>query len=197
MKSALSLLTICGLSDLSDYKSQGVTHVLSILDPAWPEPDAFRSYDPHHRTMLRFHDAIEPGPGIVMPNSEHVEAILAFGEAIARDTPAERVHLLVHCHMGVSRSTAATLMLQAHLHPLENEGALLERLREIRPQAWPNSRMIELADALLDRKGRLMRALARYYAGQLARWPEIAEFMQQAKRGREIEMARRASSTRT
>ena len=197
MKSALSLLTICGLSDLSDYRSQGVTHVLSILDPAWPEPDAFRSYDPHHRTMLRFHDAIEPGPGIVLPNSEHVEAILGFGEAIARDTAAERVHLLVHCHMGVSRSTAAMLMLQARLHPQENEDALLDRLREIRPQAWPNSRMIELADTLLDREGRLMLALARYYAGQLARWPEIAEFMQQAKRGREIEMARRASSTRT
>jgi hypothetical protein len=89
------------------------------------------------------------------------------------------------------------LMLQARLHPQENEDALLDRLREIRPQAWPNSRMIELADTLLDREGRLMLALGRYYAGQLARWPEVAEFMQQAKRGREVEMAGRASSTRT
>ena len=46
----ISLLTICGLSELEHHSARGVTHVLSILDPDWPEPEAFWAYDPHHRT---------------------------------------------------------------------------------------------------------------------------------------------------
>ena len=34
----VSLLTICGLDELASHSTQGVTHVLSILDPDWPEP---------------------------------------------------------------------------------------------------------------------------------------------------------------
>jgi len=74
-----SVLTICGLEELDYHSAQRVSHVLSILDPDWPEPDAFRAFDPHLRTTLHFHDAIEPGPGIVLPQKADVEAILAFG----------------------------------------------------------------------------------------------------------------------
>jgi predicted protein tyrosine phosphatase len=68
-----SLLTICGLEELGHYGSKGVTHVLSILDPEWPDPEAFSAYDPHYRTTLRFDDVIEPGPDLVLPQPEHVE----------------------------------------------------------------------------------------------------------------------------
>ena len=86
MKAPLtSLLTICGLEELGHHSSRGITHVLSILDPEWPEPDAFSAFDPHHRTTLKFHDVIVPGPGLVLPNFEHVEAILKFGNAIGDD----------------------------------------------------------------------------------------------------------------
>ena len=55
-----SVLTICGLEELTSHSDRGVSHVLSILDPGWPEPEAFWSFDPHHRTTLHFHDDIEP-----------------------------------------------------------------------------------------------------------------------------------------
>jgi predicted protein tyrosine phosphatase len=71
----------------------GVTHVLSILDPDWPEPSVFEAFDPHFRATFRFHDAIETAPGIVLPERTDVEAILAFG----RDA-GEISHLLIHCH---------------------------------------------------------------------------------------------------
>ena len=84
MKAPLtSLLTICGLEELGHHSSRGVTHVLSILDPEWPEPDAFSAFDLHHRTTLKFHDVILPGPGLVLPDVEHVEAILKFGHGMA------------------------------------------------------------------------------------------------------------------
>jgi predicted protein tyrosine phosphatase len=190
MKSSISLLTICGISELPDQGARSVTHVLSILDPDHPDPEAFQAYDPHHRTVLRFHDVIEPLPGMILPEPEHVQAVLQFGEDVAQN-PSSRAegHLLVHCHMGVSRSTAAmaTLMLQSE--PEESEDRIMERLAEIRPQAWPNSLMIGFADDLLSRNGRLVEALRRHYGRQVRRDPKMARLMRELGRGREVDMA--------
>jgi predicted protein tyrosine phosphatase len=187
---SISLLTICGLEELDQHRAGGVTHVLSILDPDWADPEAFGAFDPHHRTILRFHDAIEPAPGLRLPQAGDVEAVLAFGEALAQDAAGrDEGHLLVHCHMGISRSTAAMATLIAQAHPGENEDRILARLREIRPQAWPNLRMMEFADELLGRKGRLVSALARLYGQQISERPRLAEVMRGLNRSREVQMA--------
>jgi len=187
MKSiALSALTVCGLDELDGHAGRGVTHVLSILDPDWPEPEAFLAFDPHFRATLRFHDAIEPAPGVVLPERADVETILAFG----REAGDVR-HLLIHCHAGISRSTAAMLMVLAQAYPRESEGAAVERLLAIRPQAWPNSRMIAFADELLGYHGRLTAALSRIYAKRLKVQPDFAMLMRQANRGKEVELGLR------
>ena len=145
MKSlAFSALTVCGLDELDGHAARGVTHVLSILDPEWPDPEAFLAFDPHFRATLRFHDAIEPAPGIVLPETSDVEKILAFG----RDA-GDVSHLLIHCHAGISRSTAAMLMILSQAHPDDSEDAVADRLVAVRPQAWPNSRMVGFADEFL------------------------------------------------
>ena len=187
---SISMLTICGISELPDQRARSVTHVLSILDPDHPDPEAFSAYDPHHRTVLRFHDAINPGPGVILPEPDDVEAILRFGDDLAHSRQ-ERAqgHLLVHCHMGVSRSTAAMLTLMAQVHPRDPEEGLFERLAEIGPQAWPNSRMVGFADELLARDGRLVYALRRHYGRQIRRFPHFVGLMQDLGRGREVEMA--------
>jgi predicted protein tyrosine phosphatase len=184
------MLTICGISELPDQRERSVTHVLSILDPDHPDPEAFGSYDPHRRTILRFHDIIEPIAGMILPEPEHVEAVLRFGDELAQEHPGRvEGHLLVHCHMGVSRSTAAMLTLLAQTHPEESEDRLFERLVEIRPQSWPNSRMVEFADGLLSRNGRLMDALRRHYGRQIRRMPRYVQVMHDLGRSREVEMA--------
>jgi predicted protein tyrosine phosphatase len=183
---SVSLLTVCGLEELASHGTRAVTHVLSILDPDWPDPDAFGAWSEHRRTTLRFHDAIDPAPGLILPETGDVEAILAFGRSLAAEAAAR--HLLVHCHMGISRSTAAMLILLAETHPREKPEALLERLRAIRHQAWPNLRMVELADDVLGRGGRLTAALGPHYARQIAARPELVEPMRRLGRGREVEM---------
>jgi len=187
---SIQMLTICGISELPDQRERSVTHVLSILDPDHPDPEAFEAYDPHQRTILRFHDIIEPIPGMILPEPEHVEAVMRFGEEVAegRGERAEG-HLLVHCHMGVSRSTAAMLTLMAQTHPGESEDRLFERLADIRPQAWPNSRMVAFADDLLSRNGRLTEALRRHYGRQIQCIPHYAQLMRDLGRGSEVEMA--------
>ena len=52
-------ITICGIDELVDYSDAKVTHVLSILDPTTPAPDAFGSFGAHAKLELRFHDVIE------------------------------------------------------------------------------------------------------------------------------------------
>ena len=186
----IQMLTVCGISELPDQRGRSVTHVLSILDPDHPDPEAFGAYDPHHRTILRFHDIINPLPGMILPTPQDVESILRFGDDVmkAGDGRAEG-HLLVHCHMGISRSTAAMVTLLAQTHPDESEERLMERLVEIRPQAWPNSRMIQFADELLSRNGRLTEALRRHYGRQISRDPRFTQWMRDIGRGREVDMA--------
>ncbi|HEU6441748.1 MAG TPA: protein-tyrosine phosphatase family protein [Microvirga sp.] len=187
---SISTLTICGISELPEQRERAVTHVLSILDPGHPDPEAFGAYDPHHRTILRFHDIIEPVGGMILPQPEHVEAVLRFADEVEAGKPQNpEGHLLVHCHMGISRSTAAMLTLMARANPDESDDRLFERLVEIRPQAWPNSRMVAFADDLLSRDGRLVDALRRHYGRQMQRKPEFAKWMHDLGRGREVEMA--------
>ncbi|WP_349961410.1 protein-tyrosine-phosphatase [Rhizobium sp. ZPR3] len=183
-------LTVCGIEELPDQRARNVTHVLSLLDPEYPELDVFHSYARHHRTTLRFHDIIATAPGRVMPQPEHVEAILKFGsEFQTQQAPEASSHLLVHCHMGVSRSTAAMLSLMAQANPDEPGESLFARLVAIRPQAWPNSQMIGFADKQLGRNGDLIAALARHYGRQIKGRPDFVDWMTHLGRQAELNMA--------
>jgi predicted protein tyrosine phosphatase len=178
-----SFATVCGLDELDGHAARGVTHVLSILDPEWPDPEAFLAFGPHARATFRFHDAIEPGRGVLLPERADVEAMLAFG----RDA-GDVSRLLIHCHAGISRSTAAMLMILADAYPDESEDAIADRLTSIRPQAWPNLRMIVFGDEVLGRAGRLTAAAGRIYARRLEGQPELADAMRRGGRGREVEL---------
>ncbi|MGV1761845.1 protein-tyrosine phosphatase family protein [Rhizobium sp. P44RR-XXIV] len=183
-------LTVCGIEELPAQSSRQVTHVLSIIDPDRAELTAFAAYGNHFRTTLRFHDIISPIPGQIMPTPQHVEAILDFGRAFHdRQDQNAPSHILVHCHMGVSRSTAAMMTLMAQANPDASAEALFERLVTIRPQAWPNSQMIAFADEQLGREGALGKELARHYGRQLKSKPEFRDWMVSLGREAEIEMA--------
>jgi predicted protein tyrosine phosphatase len=187
---AISTLTICGIEELPGNSAREVTHVLSVLDPDRAEIEAFGAYGTHERVTLRFHDIIDPAPDRIMPAPGHVAEILGFGEGLRASAVGRKAgHLLVHCHMGISRSTAAMLTLMAQADPHEGEDALFARLREIRPQAWPNSVMIGFADEQLGRHGRLTEALGRHYAHQIAAQPKFRTWMNDLGRKRELEMA--------
>lgn len=184
-----STLTVCGIDELAAHSTGDVTHILSILDPDWPEIETFNTYKGHNRTTLRFHDIIDPAPGKIMPQRQHLDAILRFAQDVQEPaSPAGTGHLLIHCHMGISRSTAAMLAILASLQPDEPADQVFERLRTIRPQAWPNSLMVGFADELLCRNGKLVEALQAHYSLQIAREPRFIEWMTRLGRQRELEM---------
>ncbi|NNM74829.1 tyrosine phosphatase family protein [Enterovirga aerilata] len=194
-RARISLLTVCGLEELDGHSARRVTHVLSILDPDWPDPESFGRWDPHRRLTLRFHDIIEPIPGQILPERAHVERIIAFADELAADAhERDDGHLLVHCHMGISRSTAAMTMLLALAYPDEDEESLIARLTAIRPQAWPNLRMIGFADEILGRRGRLAAEVSRLHARQIAARPQLADTFRRLGRAREVEAALAAAA---
>src|SRR3546814_19324514 len=104
----ISVLTICGIEELPGHEAREVTHVLSLLDPGWPELDAFQGYGPHHRTTLHFNDIIEAVEGRIAPTPEDVAELLRFGADLPASTAQRAAGTpLVHCPLGDSPSPAA------------------------------------------------------------------------------------------
>jgi predicted protein tyrosine phosphatase len=95
--------------------------------------------------------------------------------------------LLVHCHAGVSRSTAAAIVILAQCEPTRDPGAIVGQIVRHRPQAWPNIRIIETADKLLGREGALVEAVRRHYREVVAVRPDYAGELRAGGRGREVD----------
>ena len=183
-------ITICGIEELAGHCSLQASHVLSILDPDWPVPEAFGSWGEHRKLELRFNDIIEETPGMIAPQAADIARVLAFG----RDMQGERgSHLVVHCHAGISRSTASMALILAQARPDATAEAVLRMVYGIREKAWPNLRMVALGDEMLRRGGALVAAASRLHRLQLERRPELAGFMSESGRGREIAEAERAA----
>jgi predicted protein tyrosine phosphatase len=164
-------VTICGIAELDEHCDAGVTHVLSILDPEWPDPGAFDAFLPHRRLALRFHDIIEPLPDRLPPSRREVD---------------EPSHLLVHCHAGVSRSTAAATLILAQAYPDRPAADALEAVVRLRPHAWPNLRILEFGDELLGRNGEIVAAAAAVYRRFIDRDPLWRAAMIDGGRAREV-----------
>jgi predicted protein tyrosine phosphatase len=179
-------ITVCGIEELPEHAGRGVSHVLSILDPGAPVPAAFGQFPAHAKLEMRFHDIIKERPGELLPTAADVDLLLAFGRDLLAQ-PKDAQHLLVHCHMGISRSTAAMLLTLAQARPdLEAETILAEVVR-IRPKAWPNLLIVKHGDALLNRGGGLVRAVRQHYRDRLMASPEIGQFFRSVGREEEVD----------
>jgi predicted protein tyrosine phosphatase len=181
-------MTVCGLAELGLHCEARVSHVLSILDPEYPAPEVFGSYGEHARLELRFHDVIEETPRYLPPQPVHVAQLLEFGRGLDREAGAG-AHLLVHCHAGVSRSSAAMALLVAQAAPERAATDIFADILAIRAQIWPNLRIVEMGDAALGRNGALVAAVAGIYRHQIAKDPALAETFRANGRQREVAAA--------
>ena len=86
---------------------------------------------------------------------EDIRRIIGLAEGLRSDTGK----VLIHCEAGVSRSSAAALIMYAYWLGPGREQEAMKRVLSQRPVAIPNRRMVELADRLLGRAGHLVEAL--------------------------------------
>jgi predicted protein tyrosine phosphatase len=175
-------VTICGIPELHLHAQSSVSHILSIIDTHEPRPVALDHYGTVDHELIRFDDIVAEYPGFEACTEAHIVRLLQFGERAHKNPTG---HVLVHCHAGVSRSTAAAAILMSQFSPGEEEAAFL-KLLQLRKHGWPNTRMVEFADKLLDRKGAMLEGLKAYRRALLAEKPHLQEIIRNIGRGHEI-----------
>jgi predicted protein tyrosine phosphatase len=148
------MIYVCSLARLHEtIATTGARHVVSLLarDANLMRPAAIA---PENHLWLQLHDISEPQEGLVLPQPGHVEQLITFVRRWPRETA-----LVAHCYAGVSRSSAAAFVAVCALNPASDERAIAAALRRASPTATPNSRIVTIADHLLERQGRMIRAV--------------------------------------
>lgn len=105
--------------------------------------------------FLGMSDIVAPMDGHILPGEAQVHQLLVFARKWDRQAP-----LLIHCWAGISRSTAAAFIVTCALRPRRDEDEVAQMLRSASPSATPNAKLVALADAILDRDGRMIRAIS-------------------------------------
>jgi len=161
-------IIVCPMSHAADIARQREpSHVVSLLDPGTPFP-TLEGYRADQRLMLGIHDIEVEMPGFDVLGDHHMRAILDYVGGWDRSDP-----MLIHCYAGISRSTA-TAYITACLHnPDADEHQIALALRDASPTASPNRRFVALADAALQRNGRMSKAIE--HIGRGASWLDIGE----------------------
>jgi predicted protein tyrosine phosphatase len=147
------MIHVCSLALLHDTVARtGARHVVSLLsdEAGLTRPHAIA---PENHLWLQLHDISEPQDGFVLPQPAHVEQLVTF----VRRWPREAA-LIMHCYAGVSRSTAAAFVAVCALNPANDERMIAAALRRASPTASPNIRIVAIADELLGRQGRMIKA---------------------------------------
>lgn len=128
------------------------SQVVSLLSPGSDFP-SFEGYDDERHMRVEINDILEDKEDRPAPGEHHVESVIGF---LKGWTPEEA--LLVHCWAGMSRSTA-TAMIAACMHnPDTDEGEIGAALAAASSTAFPNTRIVAIADEMLGRGGRMARA---------------------------------------
>lgn len=143
--------------------------VLTIEDPNQRNGVRFhRSPRPDH-LVLRFADLDKPAPGpaanwpvLRMPTDEDLRSALEFARRHVNG------RLLVHCNVGVARSTAVALAILVDRVGPGREVDCLKKLLELRPIAVPNLYAVKLADDVLGCDGRLLDVVITWDQGLAA-----------------------------
>ena len=157
------MIHVCSLARLHEtVEDTGARHVVSLIGD---EAMVLRphSVKPEHHLRLRLHDISMPLDGYIMPDEAHVADLIRFVRGWDRRAP-----LVVHCYMGISRSTASAYASVCALNPRRNEAAIAQALRRASPTATPNIRIVALADKLLGRDGRMVAAIETIGRGVMA-----------------------------
>lgn len=157
---AVTSIHVCSLAlvERTIAETSATRLVTCMRSPAVPRPPA--SIEAH--LVLEMDDIDAPACGMVAPQMQHVESLVAFVRDWDRQAP-----LVVHCHAGISRSTAAAFVALCALNPEHEERGIAQRLRAASAAAWPNALLVAHGDRVLGRRNRMRRAIAAIGPGHL------------------------------
>ena len=168
----MNRIHVCSLARVErTLQETGASHVMTLLGPGLRiERPASIVAERHIRVGISDIVAADDGrilpeherDGHILPEEAHILEIIDFArrwDELGRMPGSGRGALLIHCYAGVSRSTAAAYASLLALDPDRDEFELAHELRRCSPTASPNPRLIEIADRLLQREGRMVSAI--------------------------------------
>jgi predicted protein tyrosine phosphatase len=156
----MSAIVVCPLSRLAETVARsGARHIVTLINDGTLVSRPPTVAEGNH-LFVPIHDICEPAEGLVCPGAEHVDEFLSFIQRWDRGAP-----IVVHCYAGISRSTAAAFSGLCAVRPELDEGEIALRLRQRSRAATPNARFVAVADEILGRQGRMVRAVERIGRG--------------------------------
>jgi predicted protein tyrosine phosphatase len=154
-------LHVCSLAKVPDtVRDTGARSLVTLIDRGTHVARPLEIAADRH-LYVSISDIVEAIDGHILPSDGHVAELLEFVRRWDRAAP-----MLIHCYAGVSRSTAAAFITACALSPHRDEYEIATAIRRNSPTATPNARLIALADAMLQRDGRMSAAIRRIGRGQ-------------------------------
>ncbi|HEY7229199.1 MAG TPA: protein-tyrosine phosphatase family protein, partial [Pseudolabrys sp.] len=148
------MIHVCPLSRLNTTVDEtGARHIVTLLRLV-DRVQRPNHIEPENHLVLAVDDITIPMDGYTMPGNDHVQRLIKFVTAWDRKTP-----MVMHCFAGISRSTAAAYVAACALNPGRDEMQIAWDIRRSSRTAQPNSRIVSIADRLLQRNGRMIRAV--------------------------------------
>ena len=140
-----------------------IVGVISIGNPRSTAPVSVRgTRKPVLRLMFNDIDdrvlQVSNVKGFKVPSKNDVMSIIQFGQRIIKKAESKGGIILCHCDCGMSRSTACAVILRSIYHGKDKEGIVIKQVEMENPSAMPNLRMIRIADKIMERNGKLLRA---------------------------------------
>lgn len=161
-------ILVCPLSQvMNTIATRAPERIVSLLDPGFAFPEAGPAYFDRH-LCLRLHDVHVPTKGQVMATAKQVDELLVFLTQWSRTAP-----ILIHCRAGIGRSTATAFIAACLYNPHADECQIAGALRRASPLARPNEVLVKLADAAMNRNGRMSEAIED--TGRGLPWFEVDE----------------------
>ena len=147
-------LIVCGLAEVpAIIAARAPSHMITLLDAA-SMIETPAGLPPAHHLRLSVNDIAQPTEGLILPSADLVHQLLAFGRAWDASAP-----MIVHCWAGISRSSASAFILACDRNPDTDERLIAMRMRRAAKHAYPNRKIIALADDILGRRGRMVDAV--------------------------------------
>ena len=148
------MIHVCSLARLyATVDETGARHIVTLLrlTDRVQRPSHIH---PENHLVLAVDDIALPMDGYTVPAQEHVERLIDFVGTWDRAAP-----MVVHCFAGISRSTAGAYVAACLLNPQRDELQIAQAIRRASRTAQPNPRIVSIADRLLQRDGRMVRAV--------------------------------------
>lgn len=142
---------ICSLEAVREIDVSVYDGIITIEDTHIEEPFRVDSDGPE-QLILSFDDISVPMEGYLEPEKKHIHAALRFGYKIAKQTGGS---ILIHCHAGISRSSALALAIIAQRLGEGKEEEAVHQLEMINPNCRPNKSLVWMTDEILGRNSRL------------------------------------------